>query len=345
MDPVTGLAIAEDIAWLPLDDASAVGSARRAAERLADQLGLPTGRVAEVGLAVTEIATNVHCHAGGGALLLRALRTAATAALEVVAIDAGPGIADLAAARRDGHSTRGTLGVGLGSIERLADAVDISSEPGRGTVLIVRFDADRRSAPGLDDKVHPAAGITRALSGEAVCGDAYAVRSAGSRLSLMICDGSGHGPLAAAASREAVRAFSDPGESASPETALRRIHRTLAGTRGGAAAVAELDLAARSVRFCGVGNIAGAVVSGAEKRTMVSIGGVAGYRDPTIRTFDYLLPPGSVVVLHSDGVRARWGAAELAAVLGRSPLLIAATLLRDAALRRDDACVLVGRAD
>ena len=213
MDPVTGLAIAEDIAWLPLDDASAVGSARRAAERLADQLGLPTGRVAEVGLAVTEIATNVHCHAGGGALLLRALRTAATAALEVVAIDAGPGIADLAAARRTAIRP-GAPCIGLGSIERLADAVDISSEPGRGTVLIVRFDADRRSAPGLDDKVHPAAGITRALSGEAVCGDAYAVRSAGSRLSLMICDGSGHGPLAAAASREAVRAFSDPGDSA-----------------------------------------------------------------------------------------------------------------------------------
>jgi anti-sigma regulatory factor (Ser/Thr protein kinase) len=345
MDPMTATATAEDMAWVTLDEASAVGTARRAAEHRADQLGLPAARVAEVGLAVTEIATNVHHHAGGGALLLRVVRTAATAALEVVAIDAGPGIRDIGAARRDGHSTAGTLGIGLGAIGRLADALDISSEPGRGTVLIARFAAERRSAPQLDDAGRGAAGITRALTGETVCGDAYAVRKVGDRTSLMVCDGSGHGPLAAAAAREAVRTFNDPAQPPpSPEVALRRIHQALLGTRGGAVAVAELDAAAGLVRFAGVGNIAGAVVSGGDKRSMVSIGGIAGYREPTIRTFEYALPPGAVVVLHSDGVRARWSAAQLGAVLARSPLLIAATLLRDAGLRQDDACVLVGTA-
>ncbi|NMH99505.1 SpoIIE family protein phosphatase [Pseudonocardia sp. K10HN5] len=332
------------MAWLALDDASAAGAARRATERLADRLGMPAARVAEVGLAVTEIATNVHRHAGAGALLLRSVRTGTAAALEVVAVDNGPGIPDLTAARRDGHSTAGTLGIGLGSIDRLADALDISSAPGRGTVLVARFEARRVAAPGSDSTGPDAAGITRALSGETVCGDAYAVRGDGPRMSLMVCDGSGHGPLAAAAAREAVRAFNDPGHPVSPEMAVRRIHRVLSGTRGAAVAVAELDAAAGLVHFAGVGNIAGAVVSGGDKRSMVSIGGVAGYRDPTIRTFRYSLPPGSVVVLHSDGVRARWAAAELGGVLGRSPLMIAATLLRDAGVRQDDACVLVGRA-
>ena len=118
----------------------------------------------------------------------------------------------------------------------------------------------------------------------------------------------------------------------------------LSGTRGAAVAVAEIDPAEQVVRFAGIGNIAGAVLDGDSKRSMVSIGGVAGFRTPIIRTFEYAYPPGAVVVLHSDGVRSRWSSAEVRGLLGRSPLLLAASLLRDAGMRHDDACVLVGRA-
>jgi hypothetical protein len=101
-----------------------------------------------------------------------------------------------------------------------------------------------------------------------VCGDAYAVRGERS-LSLMLCDGSGHGPLAASA-YAAARTFRDPTQPVSPpEVAVARIDRLLNGTRGGAVAVAELDPAAGLVRFVGVGNITAAVVSGADKRGMV----------------------------------------------------------------------------
>lgn len=337
-------AAVEDMAWLPLDDPSGAGAARRAAEQLADRLGLPAARIAEAGLAVTEIATNVQRHGGGGAILLRSVRSTGAAALEVVAMDAGPGIDDVARARRDGRSTRGTLGIGMGAVDRLADAVDISSEPGHGTVVVARFEADRRAAATVSSAASRADGITRPLTGETVCGDAYAIRHERGRTTLMLCDGSGHGPLAAIASREAVRIFHEL-EDPTPETALRRIHGALSGTRGGAVSVAELDAAAGVVRFAGVGNVAGTIVTGGDKRGMVTIGGIAGYRAPSIRVFDHPLPPGAVVVLHSDGVRGRWAADRLARVLGRSPLLIAATLLRDAGLRQDDACVVVGRAD
>jgi anti-sigma regulatory factor (Ser/Thr protein kinase) len=342
VDPVIIPAAAEDMLWLPLDDPSAAGGARRATEQLADRLGLPAGRIAEAGLAVTEIATNVHNHGGGGALLLRSVRTADSATLEIVAIDSGPGMYDIAASRRDGRTTAGTLGIGMGAIDRLADAVEISSEPGRGTVVVARFAGDRGSATAPTELL--ADGITRALHGEPVCGDAYAVRVVEGRTTLMLCDGSGHGPLAASASREAVRVFHDM-DNPTPESALRQIHGALSGTRGGAVSVAQLDGAARVVRFAGVGNVAGVVVSLDEKRSMVSIGGIAGYRSPTVRTFEYPLPPRSVVVLHSDGVRTRWDATELVRVLDRSPLMIAATLLRDGGLRQDDACVVVGRVE
>ena len=340
-------ATAEDVAWLLLDELSGAAVARRAAEQLAQQIGLSPARVAEVGLAITELATNVHLHGGGGAILLRSVRAGASAAIEVVAVDSGPGIADVGIARQDGHSTAGTLGLGLGMVTRLADQLDIASRPGRGTVLVARFEADRRARPTLAAEATgpPAAGISRALSGEDVCGDAYAVRHDGSRTSLMVCDGSGHGPLAAAAARKAVRAFTDIAEPVSPpEIALRRIHRALAGSRGGAVAIAELDPEMHRLRFVGIGNIAAAVVSAHEKRGLVSMGGIVGCGEPALRPCDHLLPADAVVILHSDGVSRRWSSDELDHLISETPLVIAATLLRDAGIRHDDACVLVGRA-
>ena len=93
-----------------------------------------------------------------------------------------------------------------------------------------------------------------------------------------------------------------------------------------------------------VGNIAGAVLHDGVKRSMVSLGGVAGFRNPPIRTFEYACPPGAVVVLHSDGIVDRWNPELYPGLLIRSPAVVAATVLRDAGTRRDDACVLVARA-
>lgn len=345
--PATAAATVEDVAWLSLDEVSDAVAARRAAEQLAQQVGLPVTRVAEVGLAVTELATNVHTHGGGGAILLRSIRAGGSAAVEVVTVDSGPGIVDVGIARRHRHSTAGTLGVGLGMVARLADQLDIASRPGRGTVLAARFEADRQARPTLAAEAAgpPAAGISRAASGEDVCGDTYAVRRDGPRISLMVCDGSGRGPLAAAAAREAVRAFTDCTQPVSPpEVALLRIHRALAGTYGGAVAIAELDPDAHRLRFIGVGNIGGAVVNAREKRRLVSHSGIVGYREPPLQPFDQLLPADSLVILHSDGVSGRWGCDELDQLVTSTPLLTAATLLRDAGIRTDDACVLVGRA-
>ena len=333
----------EDVAWLRLDEPSAVGGARRAVEQLATQLGAAEVRAAEIGIAVTEIASNVQRHGGDGTLLVRAVRDVDTAVVEVVAVDSGPGIADLGAALRDRSSTAGSLGIGMGAIARMAQWVEIATTE-RGTVLVAGFDLQRGRPQAATARSVDAAGITRALAGD-VCGDAYATRSHGRGFSLMVADGSGHGPLAAAASTAAVRTFLDPDRGAEPATeVLGRVHGALSGTRRAAVAVAEVDPEAETVRFAGIGNIAGAVLSAGGKRSMVSLGGVAGFRNPTIRTFEYAYPPGAVVVLHSDGVRARWSEGDVRGLVARTPILLAATLLRDAGIRHDDACVLVGRA-
>jgi anti-sigma regulatory factor (Ser/Thr protein kinase) len=333
------LAATQDVAWIPVEEPSAVGTVRRIAGALADRVGCPKPRVAQIELAVTELGTNLVKHATEGVLVVRLVRLAEDAVVEIVAVDRGPGIRDLDLAFRDGHSTSGTLGVGLGAVLRLADSHEAYSEPGTGTVLSARFHPRRGPADAAGEV---AAGVTRPISGEDVCGDAYAVRRAGGRAVLMLCDGAGHGPLAASASQLAVRAFCES-ESGEPEVLVGQIHRALTGTRGGAVAVADLDPAARRVRFAGIGNVSGAVVTDGRKQAMVCLPGIAGYQARRIQSFDYQLPAGAAVVMHSDGMTDRWTAQGRQRLFTGRPLPIAMTLLRDGGTRRDDASVLVAK--
>src|SRR5580700_7512328 len=125
--------------WLHVEDPSAVAACRAAAAALASRLRFPEARGDELALAVTEAASNLHKHARQGTLLLRIGRDGGTPGIELVTIDAGPGFGDAAKAMRDGHSTSGTLGIGLGAIRRLADFCDLFSVPGHGTSLVARF--------------------------------------------------------------------------------------------------------------------------------------------------------------------------------------------------------------
>ncbi|MFB4424490.1 ATP-binding SpoIIE family protein phosphatase [Streptomyces sp. QL37] len=169
---------AEDVVWLR-DQEALPAAARVAAVSLARRIGFDEPRCAEVALAVSEAATNLRKYAVDGAFLLRAVRTPSDAGLEFVTTDDGPGMADVAYSLADGTSTSGTLGIGLGAISRLADSFDLHSLPGRGTVLTARFwtrEAARRAAVSGSPVVE---GLTRAITGEDVCGDAWAARRAG----------------------------------------------------------------------------------------------------------------------------------------------------------------------
>lgn len=355
---------AQDEVWLR-QEVSLAAQARRAAAARARRIGLGAERIAEIELAATEIAVNLNSHAVDGALLLRVLDTPEDAAVELLAIDHGPGIADVAYARRDGVSSGGTLGIGLGVVERMADAFDLYSLPGRGTVLVARFygraAGGGRSAYASHEPI--VAGLTRPLSGETACGDAWAARlapsaaaevlsadalsakapvsSAGARpLLVMLCDGLGHGPLAARASEQAVAAFHRAAQG-DPVEILRVLHQALAGTRGGAVAVAAVDPAARRVRYCGVGNISGFVVAAGRRNTLLSAPGIVGHHLPKLRAFEAAWPVDAALVLHSDGLTERWSPDAMPGLFRRSSTVIAAHLLREAGVRRDDASAVV----
>lgn len=328
--------VTEDVAWIRVDHESAIGSVRRAASGLATKLGFGESRAGEVGIAVTEVATNQLKHAGGGFVLLRVSRRADRPALEVVALDNGPGMRDVRASLVDGHSTALTLGIGLGAIARLASEWDAFSAPGRGTVLTLSFEGVGTPPPALVGR--RAAGITRPMTGEELCGDAYALRVDDNVLTAMLVDGLGHGPLAARAADTAVRAFR-AAPFGSPVVLLRIMHEVLRSTRG--AAVAIVQLAGEEAHYAGVGNISGFVLDGEQRCGMISYAGIVGANVRTFREVAYEVPRDAVVVMHTDGVTDRIALRDGQALLARSPLVIAATMLRDFGVRNDDAGVLV----
>lgn len=323
--------------WFRVEAPGSASAVRRAAERLATELGMPERRGNDLAIVVAEAAGNLAKHADQGVVLLRPVRTEAQAGVEMVAVDSGPGMADVAHSIGDGHSTAGTLGIGLGAILRQATWSDLHSVPGKGTVLVAQvWPSDAPGPPW-------AAGLIRPLSGEPVSGDGFGIREADGRRQVLMCDGLGHGRLAAAATQEAVRVFaSTPG--APPAAVVEALHRTLGHTRGAALAVAELDPDGARVRYAGLGNIAGTVLMpDGTRRGMVSLPGIAGHQRRQIREYEYPLPPGAVLLMHSDGVVDRWNPADYPGLLSHAPQVIAATVLRDAGTRRDDAGVLVAR--
>jgi anti-sigma regulatory factor (Ser/Thr protein kinase) len=323
-------------AWFRVEAAATASAARRAAERLATQLGFSERRTADLSIVAAEAAGNLVKHADQGTLLVRAVRDEQHAGVEIVAIDHGPGMADLALSIGDGHSTAGTLGIGLGAIVRQASWSDLHSVPGYGTVLVAQvWPADPPEPPW-------AAWLTRPVTGEPVSGDAYAVRDVDGRRQVLMCDGLGHGGLAAAAAQEAVRAFAQA-PTQPPAAMVETRHRRMNHTRGAAVALAELDVDAGLVRYAGLGNISGTVIAPTGRRGMISLPGIAGHQRRQIRQYDYPITPEAIVLMHSDGVVDRWDAADYPGLLSHSPALIAATVLRDAGVRRDDAGVIVAR--
>jgi anti-sigma regulatory factor (Ser/Thr protein kinase) len=338
----------EDVAWFR-DGPSLAGAARGTAAALARRIGLDDHRAAEVALAVTEAATNIQRHAEDGALLLRVLRQGDRVAVEFLTVDSGPGITDVRAALSDGTSTAGSLGIGLGAVARLADTFDVHSIPGRGTVVAAQFwarRADGRAGPAAGSGPLAVAGVTRPISGESSCGDAWAVRalstgpSEPAALLVLMCDGLGHGPLAALASEAAVRAFHGTPASV-PEEVIAAVHRALGGTRGAAVAVARVDVGAGRLTYCGIGNVSGFLIGHDARRALLSAPGIVGAQMRRLRTFEEPLPTGGALVMHTDGLTERWEPGLLPGLLHHSPSVMAGHLLREAGVRRDDAGVVV----
>jgi len=312
-----------------VEDPSQVAPARRAAERLAQSVGFDATDIGRAAIVTTELAANLLRHAGGGEIVLRVDKDR----LDVLAWDRGPGIDDLAKSMRDGFSTAGGSGTGLGAVQRLADGFDVHSVPGRGAIVLARLGPGGDATPLVD-------GLALALGGDEASGDAWASVTEGAATTVLLVDGLGHG---LEASRAAAAAIAELRAGIAPEALLDRMHGAMRATRGAAAAIARIEPGGR-LRFAGVGNISAAIVHGTTAKSLASMNGTLGHRVTRIQGYEHELPAGAALVMHSDGCQTSWDLSAYPGILRRDPLVVASVLIRDFERGRDDVSAVIARA-
>ncbi|TEB04992.1 Serine/threonine-protein kinase RsbT [Pelotomaculum schinkii] len=111
---------------------------RKTVRDAAAKLNFGITDVTRIVTAASELARNVFLYAGSGVMKWRALNSSVAVGMELTFIDHGPGIADLEQVMHEGYSTSGGLGLGLPGSRRLMDELEITSQVGKGTTVIIK---------------------------------------------------------------------------------------------------------------------------------------------------------------------------------------------------------------
>lgn len=128
LDHVTCIAINSD---------ADIVRARQVGRKLAARAGCSATDLTMVATAISEVARNIVTYAYKGEIEMRLVDHRGRRSLMIVATDEGPGIEDIERALQDGFSTGAGLGLGLPGTRRLVDEFSITSEPGRGTKVVM----------------------------------------------------------------------------------------------------------------------------------------------------------------------------------------------------------------
>lgn len=324
--------------WLRIEHKSAVGAARRAARRAGMNCGLPESKLEPAAIVATEMANNILRHSGSGRMLVQVMEIDGQPLLAIAGMDKGPGISNLDLMMRDGESTLGSAGVGLGAMQRLSDQFDIHTSQERGTVVTCLFwPQEFKHVSGWD---LAALKVNHPL--EQVCGDDYMVRTRHNAVELLLCDGLGHGAKANEAASETLAAFARNLKTDAGEV-LSDISQDISPTRGAVAAMVRLLRDAAKIEYAGVGNITTMVVGPERTKRFPVRDGRLGDGPLSPHQESLAIEQGDVLIVHSDGLSTVRNLEAEVALLRRSPLTIAVYLLNTHFRGRDDASIVVAR--
>ena len=106
------------------------------ARYMAAEAGFDETNQVLIATAASELATNIVKYAKEGEVILKMVRRDRQLGIEIIARDDGPGIRDIEQVMQDNFSTsKGSLGLGLPSVQRIMDEFKIESQPGHGTIV------------------------------------------------------------------------------------------------------------------------------------------------------------------------------------------------------------------
>jgi serine/threonine protein phosphatase PrpC len=174
--------------------------------------------------------------------------------------------------------------------------------------------------------------------GMSVNGDTYLSKEWGSMCLLGLIDGLGHGDEAALASQAAKKHVLENFDE-SLDVLIEGVHLALKSSRGAVGALVKVDMSSRVLQFCGVGNVDSRIISEPSMQP-VSMPGILGFNFRKARVFEYTFSRLDAVLLHSDGISARFDSRSYPELLTR-PKETLAKILEEHASAYDDATILI----
>lgn len=317
---------------------------RSTARDAATAVGFDETTHEEIGIVAMELATNVLTHADSGDITVAQVTDGEREGIRIESLDIGPGIQNVPAAFADGESTAGSLGGGLGAVNRLMDRVTVTApgEPNYGTHVV----ADRWRRPPYEtsgDSPFSIGAASRPMTPGTANGDSFVISRWNDSALVGVIDGLGHGAKAhkaAIAAKQYVERHYDNDLGA----IFDGTERACRGTRGVVMTLARFDWAEGTVTTGAVGNI-NHKVNGDVDLGLVQRRGVVGANGPSPRVSTVDWPPDATLVLFSDGVGSHWSWDEYSGSLDVSGTKLAQGLLKRHGKDHDDATVLAVTGD
>lgn len=322
-------------------DRSYLAILKKEVHALAIKVGFKDSPLAEIDLIVAEVTSNLLKHARGGELLVKAVEMHKTPGIEIIGIDNGPGMAEIQAMLKDGISTKGTLGHGLGSIQRFSDTFQLYSQPNWGSILLARKFLKPLPAKAVE-KVE-----TRYINvpkpNETVSGDGIFSYLTPEYYKTIALDGLGHGPDAQAATQKAIFEFKNCPLTDAVDI-IRHLHPLIKRTRGAVGSVGVFSLNEKKWNICGVGNISTRVYNGMLLKNYMPYNGIIGLTTPgSMKANIVEHHPGQLLLMASDGMRTRWEINKYPGILKYDLSILAAALYKDHGRKTDDMSIVINK--
>jgi anti-sigma regulatory factor (Ser/Thr protein kinase) len=324
---------------IPILDVGDLSAARLMARSMSTAIGFDERAVEEIALVVSELATNLVKHAKDGVLRLRRTEEAGRTGIRIDSEDQGPGIANVEQAIADDFSTVGSLGCGLGAVNRLMDEFDVASRPGAGTSIVCKRWL-RLDIPAALDCPLVFGVATRPCALMPVNGDSFVIKQWGESALVGVIDGVGHGQFAYRAAQTA-RHYVERHYDQPLADIFLGVARTCRATRGVVMGLARFDWGQGTLTYGSVGNIEARVFESPEPMNFVVPRGILGLtaRRPVVTQHRWA--PSNVMVLYSDGLSTHWRWSDFPHLAEASATVAAQELLHAFSREADDATVVV----
>lgn len=312
----------------------------RTAREMVMALGFSAVQGEEIVLVVSELATNLLQHATSGTIVLMPVEEGDRHGIQVESIDQGPGIPDIELAITDGFSTAGNLGNGLGSINRLMDEFEITSQVRENSGTHIRCKRWRRDYRVAETTPLDVGVASRPYPGMNLNGDAYTIKRWEHFALVAVIDGLGHGQYAHRAARTAQDYINRHYDQPLPDL-FRGVGRACRATRGVVMAIARFDNHRNTFTFASIGNIEARVIGSPAPVRFLIRRGIIGSNAPSPSITEHPWRSPYLLVLHTDGLMTHWQWDDFSQLVGSSATRIAQELLRKLAKDNDDATVVV----